>query len=53
MSDPVSAPPESVPPPPVRVALTGTGAGLPLWEPTRLLGKQETLRRLHAARARL
>ena len=39
--------------PPVRVALTGTGAGLPLWEPMRLLGKQETLRRLHAARARL
>ena len=39
--------------PPVRVALTGTGAGLPLWEPMRLLGKDETLRRLHAARARL
>ena len=39
--------------PPVRVALTGTGAGLPLWEPMRLLGKSETLRRLHAALARL
>ena len=39
--------------PPVRVALTGAGAGLPLWEPMRLLGKDETLRRLHAARARL
>ena len=39
--------------PPVRVALTGTGAGLPLWEPMRLLGKAETLGRLQAARARL
>ena len=39
--------------PPVRVALTGTGAGLPLWEPMRLLGKDETLRRLNSARARL
>ena len=39
--------------PPVRVALTGTGAGLPLWEPMRLLGKSETLRRLNEARARL
>ena len=39
--------------PPVRVALTGTGAGLPLWEPMVLLGRTETLRRLHAARARL
>ena len=39
--------------PPVRVALTGTGAGLPLWEPMRLLGKGETLRRLRAARNRL
>ena len=39
--------------PPVRVALTGSGAGLPLWKPMRLLGKDETLRRLHAARARL
>jgi len=39
--------------PPVRVALTGTGAGLPLWEPMRLLGKQETLARLSAAISRL
>ena len=39
--------------PPVRVALTGTGAGLPLWEPMRLLGRSETLRRLRAARSRL
>ena len=39
--------------PPVRVALSGSGAGLPLWEPMRLLGKAETLRRLQAARARL
>ena len=39
--------------PPVRVALTGTDAGLPLWEPMVLLGRSETLRRLRAARARL
>ena len=39
--------------PPVRLALTGRGAGLPLWEPMRLLGRAETLRRLQAARARL
>ena len=39
--------------PPVRVALTGTSAGLPLWEPMRLLGRDETLRRLRAAQARL
>ena len=39
--------------PPVRVALSGTGAGLPLWEPMRLLGKEETLRRMRAARERL
>ncbi len=39
--------------PPVRVALSGTGAGLPLWEPMRLLGKDETLRRVRAARERL
>ncbi|MYH44986.1 MAG: glutamate--tRNA ligase [Acidimicrobiaceae bacterium] len=39
--------------PPVRVALTGTGAGLPLWEPMRLLGKDETLRRLQETRDRL
>ena len=39
--------------PPVRVALTGAAAGLPLWEPMRLLGRDETLRRIEAARARL
>ena len=39
--------------PPVRVALTGTNAGLPLWEPMRLLGRDETLRRIEAALARL
>ena len=39
--------------PPVRVALSGSGAGLPLWEPMRLLGRDETLRRLRAARDRL
>ena len=39
--------------PPVRVALTGTSAGLPLWEPMRLLGRDETLARLRAAQARL
>ena len=39
--------------PPVRVALSGTDAGLPLWEPMRLLGREATLARLRAARARL
>jgi len=39
--------------PPVRVALTGTGAGLPLWEPMRLLGKDATLARIRKARSRL
>ena len=39
--------------PPVRVALTGSGAGLPLWEPMRLLGKDETLARIRRARSRL
>ncbi len=39
--------------PPVRVALTGRGAGLPLWEPMRLLGRDAVLARLRAARARL
>ena len=39
--------------PPVRVVLTGTSAGLPLWEPMRLLGRDETLRRLRTAQARL
>ena len=38
---------------PVRVALTGTDAGLPLWEAMRLLGKDETLARLRAAISRL
>lgn len=38
---------------PVRVALTGSGAGLPLWEPMRILGRERTLARLAAARARL
>ena len=39
--------------PPVRVALTGTGAGLPLWEPMRLLGKEQTLARIRKAMSRL
>ena len=39
--------------PPIRVALSGTGAGLPLWEPMRLLGKDATLGRIRAARERL
>ena len=39
--------------PPVRVALTGTGAGLPLWEPMRLLGRETVLARLRKARSRL
>ena len=39
--------------PPVRVALTGRSAGLPLWEPMRLLGKDETLARVRKARSRL
>ncbi|MYE55737.1 MAG: glutamate--tRNA ligase, partial [Acidimicrobiaceae bacterium] len=39
--------------PPVRVALTGTGSGLPLWEPMRLLGKDQTLSRLRKAMSRL
>ena len=39
--------------PPVRVALTGTAAGLPLWEPMRLLGKEQTLARLRNAMSRL
>ena len=39
--------------PPVRVALTGRSAGLPLWEPMRLLGRNTVLARLRAARARL
>ena len=39
--------------PPVRAALTGRSAGLPLWEPMRLLGRDTVLARLRAARARL
>ncbi len=39
--------------PPVRVALTGASAGLPLWEPMRLLGRDAVLARLRAARNRL
>ena len=38
---------------PVRVAVTGTNVGLPLWEPLRLLGKKRTLERLQAALERL
>ncbi len=38
---------------PVRVAVTGTNVGLPLWQPLRLLGKEQTLSRLRAAIARL
>ena len=38
---------------PVRVALSGSNVGLPLWEPMRLLGRAETLARLGRARARL
>lgn len=38
---------------PVRVALTGGGAGIPLWHAMSLLGRDECLTRLRAARARL
>ena len=38
---------------PVRVALTGGGAGIPLWEAMTLLGHDECLLRLRAARDRL
>ncbi len=38
---------------PVRVAVSGRAAGLPLWLPLQLLGKDEVLDRLHKARARL
>ena len=38
---------------PVRVALSGSNVGLPLWAPMRLLGRDETLARLGRARARL
>ncbi len=39
--------------PPVRVALSGGSAGLPLWEPMRCLGKDKTLARLSRALERL
>ena len=38
---------------PVRVAVTGRSVGPPLGESMEVLGRDETLRRLHAARARL
>jgi glutamyl-tRNA synthetase len=38
---------------PVRVAITGRTVGPPLYESIALLGRDETLRRLRAARARL
>jgi glutamyl-tRNA synthetase len=38
---------------PVRVAVTGTSKGLPLWESLEVLGRERTLARLRAARARL
>mgnify|MGYP001815712966 CR=1 FL=1 len=38
---------------PVRVALTGTNAGIPLWEAMTLLGRDTTVARLRAARDRL
>jgi glutamyl-tRNA synthetase len=38
---------------PVRVAVTGRSVGLPLFESLEVLGREETLRRLRAARAAL
>ncbi|MEO0492864.1 MAG: glutamate--tRNA ligase [Actinomycetota bacterium] len=38
---------------PVRVALTGGGAGIPLWQAMTLLGRDECLARLRAAREQL
>jgi len=38
---------------PVRVAVTGRGVGLPLFESLVVLGKERTLSRIEAARARL
>jgi glutamyl-tRNA synthetase len=38
---------------PVRVAVTGRTVGPPLFEALELLGRDETLRRLEAARRRL
>jgi glutamyl-tRNA synthetase len=38
---------------PVRVAVTGTSKGLPLWESLEVLGREEALRRIRSARSRL
>ncbi|MCQ3807155.1 MAG: glutamate--tRNA ligase [Acidimicrobiaceae bacterium] len=38
---------------PLRVAVTGRGAGIPLWEALTHLGKERTLSRVAAARSRL
>ncbi|MCY4458322.1 MAG: hypothetical protein OXB90_10330, partial [Acidimicrobiaceae bacterium] len=38
---------------PLRVALTGSGAGIPLWEAMTHLGKEKTLLRIAAAHKRL
>jgi glutamyl-tRNA synthetase len=38
---------------PIRVAVTGHRVGLPLWESIEVLGRDESLRRIAAARARL
>ena len=38
---------------PVRVAVTGSDVGLPLWKPLMLLGRDKTLARLRAALKRL
>ena len=38
---------------PIRVAVTGTTVGLPLFEALEVLGRDETMRRLSAARSRL
>ena len=38
---------------PLRIALTGSGAGIPLWEAMMHLGKEKTLSRIAAARSRL
>ena len=38
---------------PLRIALTGSGAGIPLWEAMTHLGREKTLSRIAAARSRL
>jgi glutamyl-tRNA synthetase len=38
---------------PIRVAVTGNRVGLPLWESIEVLGRDESVRRITAARARL